>query len=62
MNIAFIGVALLFFVGHALKWFFQKTKVPDVLILIALGYILGPVLNLVTTMKMFKLKIYLSHV
>ena len=60
MNIAFIGVALLFFVGHALKWFFQKTKVPDVLILIALGYILGPVLNLVSVDDLGKVGPFLT--
>ena len=38
-----IGIALLFFSGHALNWFFYRTKVPDLLILIIIGYLLGPV-------------------
>lgn len=43
MAVAVIGLAVLFFLGHALKWFFIKTKVPDLLILVAIGYVLGPV-------------------
>lgn len=37
-----IGLATLFFIGHVLKWFFVKTKIPDILILIILGFIIGP--------------------
>lgn len=42
MEIVIIGLSTLFFVGHALGWFFMKTKIPDLLILIVLGFILGP--------------------
>ena len=42
MDIIIIGLSVLFFMGHALNWFFIKTKVPDLLILIILGFILGP--------------------
>lgn len=45
MPIAIIGLAFLFFLGHALSWFFSKTKIPDLLILVILGYLLGPVLG-----------------
>ena len=43
MEIVIIGLAVLFFVGHALSWFFMKTKIPDLLLLIIMGLILGPV-------------------
>ena len=44
MNISLIIISLsgLFFLGHALNWFFIKTKIPDLLILIILGIFLGP--------------------
>ena len=42
MEIVIIGLAVLFFVGHALSWFFMKTKIPDLLLLIIMGFILGP--------------------
>ncbi len=38
MSLAIIIIALLFFVGHALKWFFAVTKVPDLLILLGIGF------------------------
>ncbi len=42
MDIIIIGLSVLFFLGHALNWFFIKTKIPDLLILIIIGFILGP--------------------
>ncbi|MBC6414939.1 MAG: cation:proton antiporter [Bdellovibrionales bacterium] len=42
MGITILGIASLFFIGHFLQWFFVKTKIPDLLILIALGFIIGP--------------------
>ena len=42
MDIIIIGLSILFFLGHALSWFFIKTKIPDLLILIIIGFILGP--------------------
>lgn len=39
---AIISLAGLFFVGHALGWFFEKTKIPDLLLLMVIGYLLGP--------------------
>ena len=42
MAVAVLGLAGLFFIGHLLQWFFVKTKVPDLLILIALGFLIGP--------------------
>ncbi len=45
MHIALISVAILFFTGHALSWFFEKTKIPDLLILVIIGYIMGPILG-----------------
>ncbi len=43
MELAIIGLSLLFFGGHFLQWVFEKTKIPDLLILIIIGHILGPV-------------------
>ena len=37
-----IGLAGLFFIGHVLQWVFIKTKVPDLLILIFVGFAIGP--------------------
>ena len=49
MEKAVIGLAGLFFIGHFLQWFFIKTKIPDILILIVAGFIIGPAgLNIVT--------------
>lgn len=45
MHIALISVAVLFFTGHALGWFFEKTKIPDLLILVIIGYVIGPVMG-----------------
>ena len=42
MAIAIFGLASLFFIGHLLQWFFFKTKIPDLLILIAFGFLIGP--------------------
>ncbi|MCZ0932188.1 MAG: cation:proton antiporter [Oligoflexia bacterium] len=49
MEIVILGLAGLFFIGHFLQWFFVKTKIPDLLILIVAGFIIGPsMLNIVT--------------
>src|SRR5690606_35822475 len=48
MATSIISVACLFFVGHALGWFFEKTKIPDLLILMVIGYILGPILGFIS--------------
>ena len=42
MEKAIIGLAGLFFIGHILQWVFVKTKIPDLLILIIIGFIIGP--------------------
>ncbi len=47
MEMAIIGLSVLFFGGHALQWFFEKTKIPDLLILIIIGYTLGPVTGII---------------
>ena len=41
-SLIIISLSILFFLGHILNWFFIKTKVPDLLILIILGILLGP--------------------
>lgn len=48
MAINVISVALLFFVGHALNWVFKKTKIPDLLIILMIGYFLGPIFGYIT--------------
>jgi len=46
VTVLFLG--LLIFLGNILSRFFTLTKIPDVLFLIAIGIVIGPVLNLVT--------------
>jgi NhaP-type Na+/H+ or K+/H+ antiporter len=46
--IAILGLGVLVFAGHFLTGFFARTKVPDVLILMLAGIVLGPVLKIVT--------------
>ena len=46
MSFAIIGLALMFFIGHALNWFFSVTKIPDLLILVFAGFLLGPVFGI----------------
>lgn len=48
MAITILAVGLLVFVGHFLADLFQRTKVPDVLILMLAGIVLGPVFGLVS--------------
>ena len=49
MEKAIIGLAILFFIGHLLQWVFAKTKIPDLLILICAGFLIGPSgLNVIT--------------
>jgi NhaP-type Na+/H+ or K+/H+ antiporter len=48
MALTILAVGLLIFVGHFLADFFQRTKVPDVLILMLAGIVIGPVFGLVT--------------
>jgi potassium/hydrogen antiporter len=50
MNIALtvVAVGLLVFLAHVFAEFFSRKKVPDVLLLIILGLVIGPVLNIVT--------------
>ncbi len=37
-----LSLAGLFFLGHFLQWIFVKTKIPDLLILIIIGFLIGP--------------------
>lgn len=47
MAVVILSVGLLVFVGHFLAGFFERTKVPDVLILMLAGILLGPVFHVV---------------
>lgn len=60
MHIALIGVSVLFFVGHFLGWFFEKTKVPDLLILVIIGYVLGPITGVLSAEDFGKAGLLLS--
>ena len=48
MAITILSIGLLVFVGHFLTGFFERTKIPDVLILMLAGILIGPVLKLVS--------------
>ncbi len=47
MSVTILSIGLLIFFGHLLAGFFERTKVPDVLILMLAGIVLGPVLDVV---------------
>ena len=49
MALTILSIGLLVFAGHFLTGFFERTKVPDVLILMLAGIVIGPVLGVVTT-------------
>lgn len=47
MTTTIIALGLLYFTGHLLNHFFDRTKVPDVLILILFGIALGPLFHII---------------
>ncbi len=48
MEITIISIGLLYFFSHYLTIVYQKTRIPDVLILIIIGILIGPVFHLVS--------------
>lgn len=60
MESAIVAVGLLFFLGHVLRKVFEKTKIPDLLILVSLGYLAGPVLGYVSPADFGKVGAVLS--
>ena len=48
MAVTILAIGLLVFAGHFLTGLFERTKIPDVLILMLAGIVLGPVLHVVT--------------
>ncbi len=62
MASAVISVALIFFLGHALKWVFIYTKIPDLLLLVLLGFLIGPVFGIIETSAFGKVGPLLSTV
>lgn len=62
MSTALLSLALLFFLGHALRWFFTKTKIPDLLILTAIGYAAGPLFGFVSANDLGQVGTVLSTV
>ena len=57
-----IGLSVLFFFGHALNWFFEKTKIPDLLILVVFGYVMGPVFGVMDAADFGKVGATLSTI
>lgn len=49
MGIALIMVGLLVFLAHFFAVVFRKSKVPDVLLLMLIGILIGPILGLIST-------------
>ena len=49
METAILGAGLFVFTAHLLDAFFEKTRIPDILLLMVLGLLIGPVLGLLTT-------------
>ncbi len=47
MTTTIMALGLLYFIGHWLTHFFNRTKVPDVLILIIFGMLLGPIFHII---------------
>lgn len=62
MSTVIIGIAFLFFFAHALNWFFHRTKVPDLLILVVIGYALGPLIGLMDASDLGKVGAVLSTI
>jgi NhaP-type Na+/H+ or K+/H+ antiporter len=48
MALTILVIGLLIFFGHVLSALFQRTKVPDVLVLMIAGIVLGPLFHVVT--------------
>lgn len=48
VEMVLIGISLLVFLSHLCSALFEKTRIPDVLPLLALGLMIGPILGLVT--------------
>lgn len=48
MGVTFILIGLLIFVAHLFSAIFSKRRIPDVLFLLGIGILMGPVLHLVT--------------
>ncbi len=48
MDVTILSIGVLVFAGHFLTGFFERTKVPDVLILMLAGVVIGPLLHVVT--------------
>ena len=42
--LAFVGVGAIIFVGFIARYIFERTKIPDLIFLVLLGLLLGPVL------------------
>ena len=43
-----VSVGILYFLAHAFAGIYRRTKIPDVLLLMIVGLVLGPLLGIVT--------------
>src|SRR3989338_6666422 len=48
MSITILAIGLMVFIAHFLSLQFRKTNIPDVLVLMLMGILLGPVLGVIT--------------
>ena len=62
ISLAVAACGLLFFVGHGLEAVFRKDYIPDILPLIILGYIAGPLLGLVQSEGVTAIEHLFGHV
>jgi len=60
-TIAVITLGLLVFIAHGLEDVFARTRIPDVLILLFIGLLLGPIAGLVTPEHMARSGRFLQH-
>jgi len=53
MELTVLLAGLFVFLAHILEVVFEKTRIPDILLLMLLGVIVGPVLGLVSVQEHF---------
>ncbi len=48
MESLILATGLIYFIGHLLTHFFERSKIPDVLMLILFGIVMGPIMGIMT--------------
>ena len=56
MESLILATGLIYFTGHLLTHFFERSKIPDVLMLILFGIIIGPLTGIMTVDKSGKIQ------